>query len=193
MRPLWLGFFALDGRLAGIVAKAREPVLAQLRLAWWRERFAEPATRWPKGEPLLASLTAWDDERAALVALVDGWEALLAEPPLTAAAAEEFASGRGRMAAAIARLAGAQPTAAIAERLGADWALTDLAEHVRDPEERTTVIGLVTQRPARARLPRSLRPLAILHGLAWRRLRRADLAHRPTDAIAAIRLGLFGR
>ena len=35
-RPAWAGLLALDARLAGVVRAAREPVLGQLRLAWWR-------------------------------------------------------------------------------------------------------------------------------------------------------------
>jgi len=31
-----LALLALDMRLAGIVRNSREPMLAQLRLAWWR-------------------------------------------------------------------------------------------------------------------------------------------------------------
>lgn len=49
----------LDARLAGIVRSASEPMLAQLRLAWWRERFAQSVTDWPQGEPLLARLANW--------------------------------------------------------------------------------------------------------------------------------------
>ena len=76
-RPAWLAVLALDQRLAGIVRSAREPLLAQIKLAWWRERLAEPVARWPQGEPLLSALAAWDGQAAALVALVAGWEAVL--------------------------------------------------------------------------------------------------------------------
>ena len=51
-------------------------MLAQIRLAWWREMFGRPASDWPAGEPLLAQLAAWDAERAGLAALADGWEAM---------------------------------------------------------------------------------------------------------------------
>ena len=37
-RGAWLGFLALDMRLAAIVRAAREPMIGQIKLAWWRER-----------------------------------------------------------------------------------------------------------------------------------------------------------
>jgi phytoene synthase len=49
--------------------------MIQLRLAWWRDRMAQEAALWPRGEPLLAGLQVWDAERPALGALVDGYEA----------------------------------------------------------------------------------------------------------------------
>jgi phytoene synthase len=75
-RPLWIGYFALEQRLADAARDGRDAIMIQLRLAWWRDRLAEDATRWPKGEPLLAALGPWNAERAALSALVDGYEAL---------------------------------------------------------------------------------------------------------------------
>jgi phytoene synthase len=76
------------------VAGTREPVLAQLRLAWWRDRLAEPAENWPRGEPLLAALTCWQGRHGALAGLVDGWEALLGEAPLAAPALMQLVDGR---------------------------------------------------------------------------------------------------
>jgi phytoene synthase len=55
----------LDVRLAGVVRGAREPMLGQLKLAWWRDRLGGDPESWPKGEPLLASLKAWGAEARA--------------------------------------------------------------------------------------------------------------------------------
>src|SRR5580765_716653 len=76
-RGLWLGLFALDARLGGVVSEAREPMLAQIKLAWWREDLSKPTVSRRKGEPLLEMLEAWGDEGAGLAALVDGWEVLI--------------------------------------------------------------------------------------------------------------------
>lgn len=75
MRKAWAGLLLLEQRLADAAREGRDPIMVQLRLAWWRDRLGEPAAQWPKGEPLLAILDAWDGERAALSALVDGHEA----------------------------------------------------------------------------------------------------------------------
>ena len=63
-------------------AQAREPLLGQVRLAWWRDRLGQDPADWPAGEPLLAALRGWQPQFAALAALVDGWELLLGAPPL---------------------------------------------------------------------------------------------------------------
>ena len=58
-----LALLALDARLAGIVRSASEPMLAQLRLAWWREQLEIDLTARPAGEPLLAVLESWRNNR----------------------------------------------------------------------------------------------------------------------------------
>ena len=93
-RPVFDDLFALDRRLADAVRQASEPIIAQLKLAWWRDRFAQDRSDWPKGEPLLARLAAWDADVSQLASLVDGWEALLAEGPLTEEAITAFGEGR---------------------------------------------------------------------------------------------------
>ncbi len=80
-RPAFTLLLQLDVRFAGIVRKAREPMIAQIKLAWWRDAFAlEPAQR-PKGEPLLQALGACGDVilPSALEDLVSSWELLLGD------------------------------------------------------------------------------------------------------------------
>ncbi|MDX2209596.1 MAG: hypothetical protein SFV20_04470 [Sphingopyxis sp.] len=70
----------LEARLFGVVAERREVVLAQIKLAWWRERLEQVATdpgALPKGEPLLAELAAvWGSQRS-LAPLSDAYEAIM--------------------------------------------------------------------------------------------------------------------
>ncbi|MFN3618854.1 squalene/phytoene synthase family protein [Sphingorhabdus sp.] len=69
----------IDARLEDIVHNAREPMIAQIKIAWWREAFSnEPPLR-PKGEPLLQALNDTNNviPLAALEALVSAWESLL--------------------------------------------------------------------------------------------------------------------
>lgn len=175
-----------------MVRAAREPMLAQIRLAWWRERLAGDPATWPRGEPVLAALAAWGQGASGLSRLVDGWEALLGEPPLAAEAFATFGSGRAAAMAGLAAQLGADPAAA--GRAGRDWGLADLALHLGEPGERACAAALV----GAGRLPRqtaAMRPLAVLAGLSRRAVLRgkADALDGPGALLAAIRLGFAGR
>ena len=96
-RPAFILLLQLDMRFADIVRKAREPMIAQIKLAWWRDAFAaEPALR-PKGEPLLQSLGECGEsiKLSALQDLVSAWELLLSEDAWAAQDVEAHAALRG--------------------------------------------------------------------------------------------------
>ena len=83
LRSAWTALLALDVRMAGIVRSVREPMLAQIRLAWWRDTLARPAGEWPDGEPLLRELAAHlPGEAQQLAELPSAWEHLLADGPI---------------------------------------------------------------------------------------------------------------
>lgn len=197
MRPILACLFELDDRLARIVATVREPMLAQMRLAWWRDRLGETRGLRPKGDPVLDAIGIhWQGEEAALVALVDGWEELLGEGPLSEGAFERFADGKAESFAACARLAGAGGHAAAARQAGRLYALGDCLPRLSDPVERARlqeIAAASTGRPTP--MPRSLRPLAILGGLGARVLRRGEgpLFGDRGSALLATRLGILGR
>lgn len=70
-----------DNRLMAIAAKGQETLIKQLRLAWWREQLEKDQNDWPKGEPLLARLSACENPEglvSALQSLVDAWELIVA-------------------------------------------------------------------------------------------------------------------
>jgi len=69
----------IDNRFAEILRNAREPMIAQIKMAWWREAFASPAEARPKGEPLLQALNEVGEyiPLSALEALASAWEHLL--------------------------------------------------------------------------------------------------------------------
>ena len=71
----------IDERLAEILRSAREPMIAQIKMAWWREAFGKASHLRPKGEPLLQALNDSGDviPPAALDALVSAWEMLLGQ------------------------------------------------------------------------------------------------------------------
>jgi 15-cis-phytoene synthase len=168
-RAAWAGFLALDRRLAEAAKPGREPIMVQVRLAWWRERFNQPASAWPSGEPLLAVLTAWDEERASLAALVDGYEARNVGEDGGA----EQARARIEAISALGRLSGAADDAGI-RSAAEQW------------------LGLAEAPQTQATLPRAMRPLAILRGMA---LREASGRSGPPwrEFLVILRLGLLGR
>jgi len=190
-RPATEALLALDARLAAILRVRREPIAAQLRLAWWREMLARPAGEWPRGEPVLDALRGWRDP-SGLAELAEGWEALLAET-LTSESIAEFIAGRGQAFVCLARELGIDPVGS-AEEAARIWALADLAANISDDAER----GLVVEHGCDLALPRlsaSLRPLAVLAGLGARALRRGGvpLLSGPGSALLALRIGLTGR
>lgn len=188
-RAGFAALFALDARLSKALARGREPLAAQLRLAWWRDLLGDPEARGadPEVQAILSAL----DDRDAAVAMVDAWEELVAEDPdLTA-----FAAGRAAPFDALARMLGCTVRQCEAARLAAQrWALVDLAEHVSEPALRTAARGLAREMSSGAHLPKVLRPLAVLDGLARRALaRKAPLLGDRLSPLVAIRLGIFGR
>jgi phytoene synthase len=185
-----LALLALDARLGAILRRQREPLLGQMRLAWWRDSLRSEPDGWPAGEPVLDLLRGWRCP-AALLALVDGWEALLGER-LDRRAIGDFADGRAAGFGALASELGVDSEPAMTcARL---WALADLAANLSDAGERAAAIdsALLVTCP---RLPRALRSLAVLAGLAHRSLARggAPLLDGPAGTIRAVRLGIMGR
>lgn len=76
----WL--LQLDRRLQDVRERAREPMIAQIRLAWWRNALNAPAATRPKGEPLLALLDQFGGDAIlnhAALALIDAAELMLGE------------------------------------------------------------------------------------------------------------------
>lgn len=166
LRPLWIGYFALEQRLADAAREGRDAIMIQLRLAWWRDRLGEASDRWPKGEPLLAALTPWNDERAALVALVDGIEAL----HVGEAGPRDLDLARVGVMAALGRLSRVADSATI-EQAAREWR------------------GLDAPRSPAPRLDRPMRPLVLLRGLAL----RGEGGSPALRFLATLRLGLLGR
>ncbi|NML94040.1 hypothetical protein HHL27_10230 [Novosphingobium sp. TW-4] len=169
LRALWIGFLAFDHRLADAAREGRDPIMVQLRLAWWRDRMGEPVSRWPQGEPLLAVLAPWDAERAALGAIVDGWEAR----NVGSDGGVALRAARIGALAAIARLGGARDGAVLAAvaQAGGEWLDRKAAAN------------------ATPRLPRSMRPLAVLRAAAL----AADDTRPMLRFGTLLRVGLFGR
>lgn len=198
IRPRFANALALDYRLSQIVVRTSEPMLGQMRLAWWRDMLGQaPATR-PKGDAVLDAIShIWGDETAPLISLVDGWEHILVQPPLPQDAAHAFAQGRiDALLHAIGPALQSACVQAVRDAAGI-WALADLAAKVSDPGERTMLVqlGLAMAQHQRDRLPPSARGLAVLRALGLRGLKAggAPLMEGRSAALIAFRAAIIGR
>jgi len=191
-RADWLTLLAFDQRLAGIVSKQREPIFAQLQLAWWRDRLHESPAARPSGEPLLARLSDWHAHDEALIGLVDGWELRIGDESLGVAAIERFAAARGAVTGALASRLAADSIAAAAR--ARRWSLAEIAAGAND-NDRQIALGKLAAEPAIGRRSeRTLRPLHVLERLALGAVHRDKQAAPGLGAmLAAVRVGLIGR
>lgn len=137
-----------DARFALIIGTASEAMIAQIKIAWWRDALSAPPMQRPKKEPLLAALLALDDStlNEMVLHLADAWELLLTEENWSLATVESFAWQRGKAVfQGYARLA--QLDNALLD-IGVRWARDDLrskfgarvphiaAAHQRSPKQR---------------------------------------------------------
>lgn len=181
----------LDRRLARIVMRTSEPMLGQMRLAWWRDALARPVAERPQGDVVLDAIGVhWAGREGALAAMVDGWEELVTAEQLGQEEAAAFGSARGAFFAAL------MPDIALerAATAGFRWAVADAAAAVSDPAERAALIAAgLARADSGGRLPRDLRGLAVLEVLALRGLRRGGrpLMEGRGASLAALGAAIF--
>ena len=188
-----LALLALDQRMAALVHDAREPVLGQIKLAWWRDQLGKAADERPRGEPLLQLIGAWGDQSAALVGLVDAWEQVLGGELTPAQVIAGLAQGRARATAALAVLLGHGDAKGEAARAAHGWTLAEFAASAGQRGEHAELAQLLAVQDWQpVRLPRDLRALTVLFGLARKARGDRPLLSGPRAGLAAIRLGLLG-
>ena len=148
------------------------PIVGQVRLAWWREQIrSSPGSGAP--DPVLDGLGGMigthPAARAGLAALVDGWEALVADPELSGDRLLEFAKARGGSLFRVACIISGGEAGEPADRAGTLWALVDFARHCSDRDLAAHALALAGAFGGAPReLPRALRPFAILAHFADR-------------------------
>lgn len=152
------------------------PVVGQIRLAWWREQILSLSGSGAP-DPVLDGLDglirAHPEARNGLARLVDGWEALLADPGPSDNRLLDFAKARGGGLFRVACIISGAAAGEAADRAGTIWALADFARHCRDRDLAVRALALaLTFGGAPGKLPRKLRPFAILAHFAER-----DAAH----------------
>ncbi len=120
----------LDHRLAAVVRRGGDAMIATIRLAWWDGVLVEDDRTKGSGEPLVER---WLQIAPAGVAgaaerLIEGWRILLSTEPLSDDDLHHYGMARGSGLAELIA-AGKSETSGHA---GAIWALWDMAAHVRD-------------------------------------------------------------
>jgi phytoene synthase len=188
--------FQLDRRLARIVARTSEPMLGQMRLAWWRDALGTPIADRPRGDAVLDAIgTHWAGREAALVAMVDGWEVLVIAERLGRAEIDAFGTQRGAFFGTLDDAAAKSNTARITAA-GFRWAIADAATSVSDAAERAALVEAGLARIASGGpMPKALRGLAVLDALAQRALRGGGrpLMEGRGAPLAALRAAIFLR
>ncbi|MHA6766013.1 hypothetical protein [Sphingobium ummariense] len=163
-RALW----AFDARLVHVARTTREPMIGQMRLAWWNEVLADPGHVKGTGEPVVDALRATGAIGApGLVEMIEGWEILAVEPEIDRPLLADYARGRG--GGLFKALAGAADVPAWLPRAGQVWALWDLAGHCGDEALARAAVDMAVEVAAEVGAPRwpaEWRPLRIAFTLA---------------------------
>jgi phytoene synthase len=167
LRPAFDALFQVDAAMGDVVARATQPALGAVKLAWWRERLKELDQGIVPAEPRLRAvaerLLPHGVSGAELAALEDGWATLLEEQVESQRIADRgaalFEIG-GRLLGAVDQKlgdAGALVALVSVGRRG----LPDLVEQAKEHQHAL----------ARHRFARQLRPLTALARLGVRDLK----------------------
>jgi 15-cis-phytoene synthase len=166
---------AFDGVLGQAIRTVSEPALAQLRLAWWRDQLSDEAP--PPSDPVLVAVRRLCSNgkvsAGGLAGVVNAWESMLQDEPLSDAALDDYAMERGvGLFAAAAQVAG-QSLGAEGEHAAKLWAFVDYAKRKGDGEAAQRAIEQAREHAGFAKnLPPQLRPFAILTRFAERDIRQ---------------------
>jgi phytoene synthase len=168
LRTLW----ELDAALGAVLAGGREPLISQIKLAWWRDSLAKLDREKPPAEPMLQAVAAdilpAGVSGAELSVMEEGWTLLLGQEPLTANELDTYAAARGALLFRYsARILEAELTSGLA-RAGEGWALVDLARHSNPIDAEAALQAARERLDVQERWPSALRPLGMLARLARR-------------------------
>ncbi|WP_114226405.1 MULTISPECIES: squalene/phytoene synthase family protein [Sphingomonas] len=174
LRPAFDALFAIDDALAEVVETAREPMLAAIKLAWWRESLEKldsaPAPAEPRLQAVAAELLPRGVSGAELGRLADGWAKFVElEEPQTFIQASAI---RGSMLFALgARLLDPDDRGDWKDA-GIEYCATNFARrsYYDSPGQK---LGRIP------RIPSRLRPISALWALARRDNRRGGPPFEP--------------
>ncbi|MGD9811041.1 MAG: hypothetical protein AB7U35_06845 [Sphingobium sp.] len=193
-RAAWV--FHLDNECAHIARVTKEPIMAQVRLAWWRDALAGPDLRPEQHTEATVALRALEGfalMRPHLLAMIDGWEELAAwNGENRGAMLDAYSGGRGGglFSALVPESAG---EAAVAGRI---WALWDLAGHMADDILASEALAFARRRAEVADhpvLPRMVAMMAIVARADVLRGRAAPANLTPGLYLRLLRAQFFER
>ena len=183
-----------DAAMGDVLRNTSDPLLGQIRLAWWRERLEELDDGVVPAEPRLQAVARELIPRGVsgrdVAALEGGWLRLFDDFPWDIATAEGIWF-RGRHLFALAATILGRPGQDV-EGAGGLWALVDAGRHCSDAPSRTLLIAQAKTLGAgleRAKFPAEVRSLSTLAALAWRDAHRGEPFEREgTPRRAAVML-----
>lgn len=156
LKNAWELLLRFDIRMKNIVGATTEPLIGQMKLAWWRDAIAADPSARPKGEPLLSSMSQLGNpalDRAA-AALVDAWETLIVSDCWTMPIIDRFAQDRGSIVFGFFGQLACPP--AFPDSLAQQWAAADLRLQFGDR------VPKAIPTPGPFPRDRALRPLTIM-------------------------------
>lgn len=115
-----------DTRIADVVGKATEPLIGQMKLAWWRDVIGMTSDRRPSGEPLVVRMNQISDAGVdhGMQLLLTAWEGVLVEDEWDDVTLKTFARERGR--AIFSTYTNWVGVDGEQKDLGSTWAIDDL-------------------------------------------------------------------
>ncbi|HET9428547.1 MAG TPA: squalene/phytoene synthase family protein [Allosphingosinicella sp.] len=199
LRPAVEALWRLDVSLGTVLSSGRDPMISQIRLAWWRESLEKLDQGHPPAEPVLRALAThvvpYGIGGKELSQLEEGWAVLLSPEPLGSEDLQAYARARGGLLFRFsARLLG--DAVSDMASAGECWALVDLARHSGESEA-GAALEAASERNLPSNWPSRLRPLGMLAVLARRDLdagqREMERPGAPARMFRMLRHRLTGR
>jgi 15-cis-phytoene synthase len=145
IRPRLRWLLQFDQSLRDVLDRAKEPMIVQLRLAWWRDALMVEPSKRPKGAPIFAALALLEPEQVligAALSLTDATEVLGCDPEPAGREAASQQRIQALCGAYLRWVEGSEQDAQLVDQIGAAWA---------DP-----MVAMPKS------VPKKLRPLSIL-------------------------------
>jgi phytoene synthase len=188
--------YLFNHELARAREVASEPILALIRLNWWREVVSGAPKKHELATPLAAALDAGTLPRDALLALIDARTAETEDIPDFESFMTYARATAGRLARTAGALLGADSDAV--EDLGTAYGIAGLlrtANPARLPADGTPTTTLITtaRNLLNTQPPRAALPAALPAVFARRDLGRASATRTTTDKLAVLRAVITGK